>query len=70
MTTTDFTKTVSGGPHLNGSFPSDSAGNPVADGTARPAYWTAATHTGGTPSPNSYSDVWALCLNVHHEPGE
>ncbi|MFF2806134.1 hypothetical protein ACFVT2_02945 [Streptomyces sp. NPDC058000] len=67
VTTTDFTKTTSGGPHLNGSFPSDSAGNPVSDGTARPAYWTAATHAGGSPSPNSYTDGWALCLNVHHK---
>ncbi|GGU65521.1 hypothetical protein GCM10010211_33360 [Streptomyces albospinus] len=65
VTTTDFTKTASGGPHLNGSFPSDSAGNPVGDGTAGPTHWTAATHAGGSPSPNSYTDGWALCLNAH-----
>ncbi|KIF03379.1 hypothetical protein PL81_24570 [Streptomyces sp. RSD-27] len=66
VTTTDFTKATSGGPHLNGSFPSDAAGTPAADGTANPSYWTAATHSGGSPSPGSYSDVWALCLDVRH----
>ncbi|MFJ8311062.1 MULTISPECIES: hypothetical protein [unclassified Streptomyces] len=70
VTTADFTKTASGGPHLNGSFPSDSSGKPVSDGTAGPAYWTASTHAGGSPSPNSYTDVWALCLNIHRERGE
>ncbi|QHC22832.1 hypothetical protein [Streptomyces sp. GS7] len=67
VTTTDFTKTGSGGPHLNGSFPSDSAGNPVRDGAAGPAYWTAAAHAGGSPAPNSYTDGWALCLNTHRK---
>lgn len=32
VTTTDFSKATSGGPHLNGSFPSDAAGTPVGDG--------------------------------------
>ncbi|AEH07905.1 MULTISPECIES: hypothetical protein [Protofrankia] len=63
VTTTDFTAPGSGGDHLNGSFPSDSSGNPVSDGTTTAAYWTAFTHTGGTSSPNTYSDVWALCAN-------
>ncbi|MCX5009669.1 hypothetical protein OG765_01500 [Streptomyces sp. NBC_00555] len=66
VTTTDFSKATSGGPHLNGSFPSDAAGTPVGDGGSNPSYWTAATHSGGSPSPNSYSDVWALCLDVQH----
>ncbi|MER7000977.1 hypothetical protein [Streptomyces sp. NPDC000410] len=69
VTTTGFTKAGSGGTHLNGSFPSDSDGNPVGDGTTRPAYWTAAIHAGGSASPNTYSDVWALCLTMHHERG-
>ncbi|MFD7256833.1 hypothetical protein [Streptomyces sp. NPDC059874] len=30
-------------------------------------YWTAAIHAGGSPSPNTYSDVWALCLTMHPE---
>lgn len=64
VTTTDFSKATSGGPHLNGSFPSDAAGTPAGDGSTGPAYWTAATHSGGPPSQGSYSDVWALCLNV------
>ncbi|WP_043263017.1 hypothetical protein [Streptomyces sp. CT34] len=67
VTTTDFMKTGSGGPHLNGSFPSDSAGNPVRNGVAGPSYWTAVAHAGGSPAPNSYTDGWALCLNAHRK---
>ncbi|WP_041939694.1 MULTISPECIES: hypothetical protein [Frankia] len=63
VTTTDFTGPGSGGDHLNGSFPSDSSGNPVSNGTTTAAYWTAFTHTGGMSSPSTYSDVWALCAN-------
>ncbi len=70
VTTTDFSKAGSGGPHLNGSFPSDASGKPASDGTAQPEHWTAATHSGGSPAPGSYSDVWALCLNVQHVPGK
>ncbi|MFE9634704.1 hypothetical protein [Streptomyces sp. NPDC006463] len=66
VTTTDFSKAASGGPHLNGSFPSDAAGTPVGHGGSDPSYWTAASHSGGSPSPGSYSDVWALCLDVQH----
>ncbi|MEE6270977.1 hypothetical protein ACJ6WD_25590 [Streptomyces sp. VTCC 41912] len=70
VTTTDFTKAGSGGTHLVGSFPSDADGTPVSDGTAAAAYWTAGIHVGGSPSPNTYSDVWALCLNLDHADGE
>ncbi|MFJ7269973.1 hypothetical protein ACIQV3_25625 [Streptomyces sp. NPDC099050] len=66
VTTTDFSKATSGGPHLNGSFPSTSGGSPVGDGSSNPSHWTAATRSGGSPSPGSYSDVWALCLDVQH----
>lgn len=66
VTTADFGKAASGGPHLNGSFPSDAAGTPSADGNSDPSYWTASTHSGGSPSEGSYSDVWALCLDVRH----
>ncbi|SEK88717.1 hypothetical protein [Streptacidiphilus jiangxiensis] len=69
VTTTDFTKAGSGGTHLIGSFPSDAAGTPVADGTTA-ADWTADIHAGGSPSPNTSSDVWALCLNVRQGPRE
>ncbi|MFD9722475.1 hypothetical protein [Streptomyces sp. NPDC059072] len=57
---------TSGGPHLNGRFPSDAAGTPFADGSSDPSYWTASTHSGGSPSQGSYTDVWALCLDVRH----
>ncbi|MGW1056288.1 hypothetical protein [Streptomyces sp. NPDC002521] len=63
VTTTDFTGPGSAGDHLNGSFPSDSSGNPVSDGTTTAASWTAFTHTGGMASTANHSDVWALCAN-------
>ncbi|MFE2283535.1 hypothetical protein ACFXDJ_05090 [Streptomyces sp. NPDC059443] len=63
VTTTDFTGPGSPGDHLNGSFPSDSGGTPVGDGTTTAAYWTASTHTGGGSSPSTYSEAWALCAN-------
>ncbi|MCK9876860.1 hypothetical protein MXD59_13900 [Frankia sp. Ag45/Mut15] len=63
VTTTDFTGPGSGGTHLNGSFPSGSTGSPVANGTTTAAYWTAFSHTGGASSPNTYTDVWALCAD-------
>ncbi|WP_438290570.1 hypothetical protein [Streptomyces sp. HUAS TT7] len=66
VNTTDFTKAGSGGPHLNGSYPSDPDGTPVGDGSSSPESWTAAAHSGGSPAPNSYTDVWALCLDVQH----
>ncbi|MCP3753789.1 hypothetical protein [Streptomyces sp. TBY4] len=64
VTTKGFTKAGSGGTHLNGSFPSDSDGNPVGNGSTTAASWTANIHAGGSPSPNTYTDVWALCLDL------
>jgi len=63
LTTADFVTPGSQGDHLNGSYPSDAAGSPVGDGSTTAASWTAATHTGGANSPNTFSDVWALCAN-------
>ncbi|MFG2298954.1 hypothetical protein [Streptomyces sp. NPDC048603] len=63
VTTTNFTGPGSVGDHLNGSYPSNSGGTPVSDGTTTAAYWTAYTHTGGGSSPNTYTDVWALCAD-------
>ncbi|MFB6517279.1 hypothetical protein [Streptomyces sp. NPDC056401] len=63
VTTTNFTGPASGGDHLNGSYPSDSSANPVSDGATTAASWTAFTHTGGASSPNSKTDVWALCAD-------
>ncbi|MGO4457075.1 hypothetical protein AB4039_07050 [Streptomyces sp. M-16] len=63
VTTTNFTGPGSPGDHLNGSYPSDSGGNPVADGTTTASYWSATTHTGGGSSPGTYSDAWALCAD-------
>ncbi|WP_329491790.1 hypothetical protein OG618_35785 [Kitasatospora sp. NBC_01246] len=63
LTGTDFTGPGSGGDHLNGSYPSDSGGNPIADGSTTASYWTAYAHTGGAGSTGNYSDAWALCAN-------
>ncbi|MGF1431942.1 hypothetical protein [Kitasatospora sp. LaBMicrA B282] len=63
VTTTDFTGPSSAGDHLNGSFPSDSSGNPVGDGTTTAASWTAFAHTGGMASTTNHTDAWALCAN-------
>ncbi|MGW1895466.1 hypothetical protein ACWCP6_35275 [Streptomyces sp. NPDC002004] len=63
VTSTDFTGPGSGGDHLNGSFPSDSGGTPVGDGTTSAGYWTAFTHTGGASSANTYTDAWVLCAD-------
>ncbi|WP_371680102.1 hypothetical protein [Streptomyces sp. NBC_01276] len=63
VTTTNFTGPGSQGDHLNGSYPSDSGGNPVADGTTTASYWSATTHAGGVSSPSTYSDAWALCAD-------
>ncbi|MER5486669.1 hypothetical protein ABT024_26165 [Streptomyces sp. NPDC002812] len=65
VTTKGFTKAGSGGTHFNGTFPSDSAGNPVGDGSTAAASWTANVHAGGSPSPDTYTDVWALCLTMN-----
>ncbi|MEY9848620.1 hypothetical protein ABH940_005724 [Streptacidiphilus sp. BW17] len=69
VTSTDFTKAGSGGTHLIGSFPSDADGVALGDGTGDAASWTADIHAGGSPSPNTFSDVWALCLNVRDGQG-
>jgi hypothetical protein len=63
VTSTDFTGPGSGGDHLNGSFPSDSGGSPVGDGSTTASYWTADAHAGGAGSSNTYADVWALCAD-------
>ncbi|MEU9255009.1 hypothetical protein AB0D66_24545 [Streptomyces sp. NPDC048270] len=63
VTTADFTGPGSVGDHLNGSYPSNSGGTPVGDGTTTASYWTAFTHTGAGSSPDTYTDVWALCAD-------
>ena len=62
-TSANFTAPGSQGDHLNGSYPSDTAGNPLGNQSTTAASWTAFTHTGGGNSPNTFSDVWALCAN-------
>ena len=50
------------GDHLTGSYPSDANGTAVGNGTA--AAWTAASHTGGSPTGSlTQTDVWALCAS-------
>ena len=52
---------LEGGEHLRGSYPSDAAGDPVADGTRDPAAWSAVVSTGSEPSPNLTVHVFAIC---------
>ena len=66
--TTDFPTPGSQGDHLNGSFPSDTAGTPASNGTTTATSWTAFTHTGGADSPHTFSDVWALCAYTSSRP--
>ncbi|MGW7137107.1 hypothetical protein [Streptomyces xanthophaeus] len=42
----------------------------LRDGSSTAAYWTAAIHAGGSPSPNTNTDVWALRLNTHRGHGK
>ncbi len=60
ITASAFNAPGAQGDHLNGSYPSDSSGNPL---TTSPAYWTSTTHTGGNGSTSATrSHVWALCM--------
>jgi hypothetical protein len=69
LTTTGFTAPGSQGDHLNGSFPSDTSGTPVGNGTTTATSWTAFTHTGGADSPQTSSEVWAFCARTSSAPG-
>lgn len=66
--TNGFTAPGSQGDHLNGNFPSDSSGAPVGNGTTTATSWTAVTHTGGVDSPQTFSEVWALCARTSLAP--
>jgi hypothetical protein len=61
VTLTDFTLPASQGDHLNGTYPSDTSGNPVSNSTTNAASWTAWGHTGGMASAGTVTDAWALC---------
>jgi hypothetical protein len=62
LTTTDFALSGSQGEHFNGSYPSDSTGNPVADATTTAAYWTTLIQSGGAgAAPPTFTDAWAMC---------
>src|SRR5262249_38250015 len=37
------------------------AGTPVANGTTDAAFWSVNGHTGGVISPDTFTDVWAMC---------
>ena len=65
--TSGFTAPGSQGDHLNGSFPSASSGAPVGNGTIATS-WTAVAHTGGADSPQTFSEVWALCARTSSAP--
>lgn len=62
-------KAGSGGTHLTGGYPGDATGTPAAGDSTGPAAWTVSVHVGGSPSPDPCTDVWALCLDTRHGPG-
>jgi uncharacterized repeat protein (TIGR01451 family) len=49
------------GVHARGSFPSNMAAAPVADGATAPTSWTAIIQSGGTPTPGTDTFAFALC---------
>jgi len=49
------------GVHARGSYPSDLAGAPAADGATAPTSWTAIVQSGGTPTPGTDTFAFALC---------
>ncbi len=68
LATKGFTTPGSQGDHLNGSFPSNTSGDPVGNGTTTATSWTAVTHTGGVDSPQTFSEAWALCARTSSAP--
>lgn len=65
LATKGFTAPGSQGDHLNGSFPSNTAGAPVGNGSTTATSWTAVSHTGGVDSPQTFSEAWALCARTN-----
>lgn len=61
-TTGSFTLPGSQGDHLTGLYPSGSTGTANGNNTAT-TNWSARGHTGGQSSPNTFTDVWGLCMN-------
>ena len=57
------------GVHVRGTYPSDAAGNPVADGATNPTSWTDVTQAGGQESPGTNLHVSALCAVLIPPPG-
>lgn len=57
-----FTAPGSQGDHLTGVYPSGSTGTATSDGSAT-TNWSARGRTGGQSSPNTFTDVWGLCMN-------
>jgi uncharacterized repeat protein (TIGR01451 family) len=49
------------GVHLRGSYPSDAAGNPVANGATNPTTWSGIVQAGGQAAPSTVTHVFALC---------
>jgi hypothetical protein len=54
---------LQGGVHLRGSYPSDAAGSPVADGAVNPTTWSGIVAAGGQPAPNTTAHAFAICAD-------
>src|SRR5207253_4822534 len=55
------TATPGDGLKVNGTVPSDSGGNPVANGAADPSFWTAVGGFGAVSEPGDQVTAFAMC---------
>ncbi|CAO5250676.1 Ig-like domain repeat protein [Frankia sp. AgKG'84/4] len=56
-----------GGTHLRGSYPSDTAGDPAANGTTNPTSWSAIFAAGGSGGTgDQVASAYALCADFTH----
>lgn len=51
------------GDHLTGLYPSSDASGTANSNNTSTTHWSARGHTAGQNSPDTFTDVWALCMN-------
>jgi hypothetical protein len=61
VNTTNTTGPLQEGVHLRGSYPSDTTGRPVDNGTTTATSWTGIVQAGGQPTPNTATHIFAIC---------
>ncbi|MEX5635605.1 Ig-like domain-containing protein [Parafrankia sp. FMc2] len=59
---------VGGGVHLRGSYPSDTVGDPVVNGSTNPSSWSAILAAGGSGGTGDQpASAFALCADFDHD---